>query len=364
MKRIFALLLAASLLILCGCAKEDPYPETVPETTTEATTEATTEPSTVEPTEEVKVTYTHPLTGEALDTLYTGRPVGVVINNLKACLPQYGISEADMIYEFEVEGSITRFLAIFSDVGSVKTIGPIRSTRTYFNNVCTSYGIPTVHCGGSTKALDGMYDDTNKLSKWVHIDQMSNGKYFYRDKDRQSSGYAFEHTLFTTGDKLYQAMEDKGMNTVTENGTDYGLQFAQTPDFAGEAATKVTVTFRAKKTTQFTYNTQTGLYEAYQLKQNHIDANTGKTLSYRNLIALQAEQWISGSYARTYYDMIGEGTGYFACDGKIIPIKWSRAAVDQPFSYTLEDGTPLTLGVGRTYVGIYGNTGSAKVTFE
>ena len=154
MKRIFALILAASLLILCGCTQEAPYPETVPAPSTDATqetTEPTTKPTT-EPTEP-PVLYTNPLTGEPMDSLYTGRPTAVVINNIKACLPQYGIGAADMIYEFEVESSVTRLLAIYTDFTDVASIGPVRSTRTYFNNVAEAYDSPLIHCGGSAKSL-------------------------------------------------------------------------------------------------------------------------------------------------------------------------------------------------------------------
>jgi hypothetical protein len=51
-------------------------------------------------------------------------------------------------------------------------------------------------------------------------------------------------------------------------------------------------------------------------------------------------------------DLEGKGTGYYACNGQVIPIKWSRESVYDPFTYTLKDGTPLTFGVGKTYIAI------------
>ena len=44
---------------------------------------------------------TNPLTGLRVDDDYatTHRPVGVMINNLKAALPQYGLAQADILYE-------------------------------------------------------------------------------------------------------------------------------------------------------------------------------------------------------------------------------------------------------------------------
>ena len=40
------------------------------------------------------------------------RPVAVMVSNIKAFLPQYGIDDADIIYELPVEGGITRLMAV------------------------------------------------------------------------------------------------------------------------------------------------------------------------------------------------------------------------------------------------------------
>ena len=115
-----------------------------------------------------------------------------------------------------------------------------------------------------------------------------------------------------------------------------------------------------------TYDSASGLYKAAQYNRDHVDAGTGETMSYRNVLVLQAKQWLKsdGKYSRSYYDLIGEGEGYFACGGQIVPIKWSRASVTDRFVYTLADGTPLTLGVGTSYVGVIGTSGSAGVSYE
>lgn len=348
MKRILTLILLVSL-VLCACAPA----QNSGETTTLQTTVETTQETTVETTE-APVVYINPLNGEEMDQPYTGRPTAVVINNVRACLPQFGIGQADMIYEFEVEGSSTRLMAVFSSLDGVETIGPVRSARTFFNNVALSYDAPIIHCGGSVNGRSGKYDADNKISNWEHIDQTYNGKYFFRDKERRADGYALEHTLFTNGEKLIEGLTDKGYNTVTETAKDFGLTFAEAPTVAGKSANEVTVKFRAGKNTKMTYNESTGLYEAYQLKENHIDAGSGERIAYRNVLVLTTKQQIvkEGSYPRAYYDLIGSGEGFFAIGGQIVPIKWSRETVNDPFAYTFADGTPLTLGVGKTYVGV------------
>ena len=367
MKRLFSLLLVVCVLLTLAACKKEPAADTTPETTTEATdiTEVTDAPETTAvPETTAAVVYRNPLNGEVLDEPWTGRATAVMINNIRAALPHHGVSEARILYEIETEGGITRCLAIFDDLSDVGTIGPVRSARSYFNNVAVSYDAPLIHCGGSGAALNAQYDDSGaRISDWNHIDQIYNGSYFYRDTDRYNyQGYAYEHTLFTTGELLNKALEAKGYNVTGE--TDFGLQFDENVELNGESAAEVVATFRGGKTMTMTYNADTGLYEASQYGREYIDANTDQIMTFRNVLVLYAEQWFiyDGTYNRSYYDLIGSGDGHLAIGGEIVPIKWVRENLEDPFTYTLEDGTPVTLGVGHSYIAIVdqANTASYK----
>ena len=367
MKRIIALLLVF-VLLLAGCGKEEPVAEVEP-TTVPPTTEAPTEPPTTEATEppteaptEPPVIIRHPLTGEVLDEPFAGHVTTASVNNIKGCLPQYGVSEADMIYEIETESDITRLLAVFTDFSEVKKLGPIRSARTFFNAISYSYQAPIVHCGASETARAGYMDNhVTKIENWQHIDANVMAKYFYRDQDRLNRGIAYEHTLFTTGENVLAALESKEYVKVNEEGLDFGLLFAETPAIEGETANKVTVTFRGSKTTSFTYDAATGLYAASQYGQDHIEGSTKEPLTYRNVIALYATHTKPNNSSRSFYELLGSGSGHLAVDGKIVPIIWNHETYEDPFTYTLEDGTPLELGVGRTYIAV---TGVSETKYE
>lgn len=367
MKRIACLLLVVCLLSGCTgtpeetTANQTPSTEATRETTTDATTESTgeaTEETTEATTEatEPPVLFRNPLNGTPLDTPWTGRPTAVIINNIQDALPQHGISQADLIYELETEGGITRVLGIFSDLQDVGSIGPVRSARTFFNNIALSHDAPLIHCGGSEFALKGNYSDNgDKINNWAHINEQYNGSYFFRDYDRYRSGYAWEHTLFTTGEKLMKALSDKGYDITYEgDGYDHGLTFGDVPELGGKTANTVTVTFRGSKTTTMTYMPETGLYAASQYGQPWKDGTTDAQLAFRNVLVLYTDQWFvrDSSYARSFYELSGSGAGLFACDGQIIPITWHRDTLRGSFSYTLEDGTPLEMGVGTTYVAV------------
>ena len=265
----------------------------------------------------------------------------------------------------ETEGAITRCLAVFGDVSNVAQIGPVRSARTYFNNIAVSYDAPLVHCGGSGAALAAHYDDgSDTISGWQHIDQMHNDSAFFRDMDRyRNQGYAWEHTLFTTGEKLAAVMAKKEYNTQSE--LDFGLRFDDQVPLTGSTAKQITVTFPGNKTTTMTYDDTTGRYTMSQYGKTTVDNNSGEPVTFKNVMALYTSHWKihDGAYSRSYYDLIGSGDGYLAIDGVIVPIKWSRESLRGPFSYTLAAGTPITLAAGNTYIGI-SSTKSTPISYQ
>ena len=364
MKRLFCLFIVVCLL-LCACGKkaaEVPTEPSVPATTTLPATEATTEAT--EPTTEATEPTTpplgqaNPLTGEPLEEAYTGRPVAFTINNISAALPQYGLNALDWMFEVETEGGITRCVGIMTDPAQVGAIGPVRSCRTYFLNISVSYNAPLFHCGGSAFADANQYSDSEKLSDWDHVNEKSSSKYFYRDSNRYNNlGYAWEHTLFTSGELMVQAMADKGYDQTSGEPVDYGYRFSQEIALDGQAADQVSIQFLGGKNTTMVYDSESGLYLAHQYSKDWIDGETGENAAFRNILVVTTEQ-SKASSGHSFYELDGTGDGYFACGGKMIPVKWHHEGVDGPFSFTLEDGTPITLGVGSTYCAIVSTDGS------
>ena len=68
------------------------------------------------------------------------------------------------------------------------------------------------------------------------------------------------------------------------------------------------------------------------------------------MLVLETSISVIDSEARQRVKTVGEGKGTFFCGGKAAAIQWSREDRNSPFVYTLEDGTPLTLGQGKSYI--------------
>lgn len=343
MKKLFPVILTL-LMLLTACGKSssptvalEPPSVEVPD----ATATPTAAPETI----------TNPLTGEALETdISANRPYAVMLNNIKVALPQDGISKADILYEVLAEGNITRFEAIFSDLNGVGAIGSMRSSRPYYIELALSYDAIYLHAGGSEQA----YSDIS--SKGVdNIDGVRgaySGEIFYRDPTRMK--YGSEHSLFTTSDKVLEYTSKLGYESQHDGTFDYGLEFTETPDMgsAAAAAATVNVSFEGIKDTSFTYSSASGLYTGAEFGSDLIDGTTGAAVQFKNLLVLYADSEILDDYGRRSFDLDGTGTGHFICNGVTVPIKWSHSGTGSCFKYTLADGTPLQLGIGKSYIAI------------
>ncbi len=354
MKRVFALILVLTL-VLCGCGggtAETSAPSTVPETTVPETTvpETTVPPETTLPPEttEPAPVDTNPLTGEALDAVSNLRPTAIMVNNISKAAPQCGISQADILYEVLAEGSITRFLAIFSDVSEVGEIGPVRSARPYFFRLAQHYGTIYFSAGGSEEAMNLI----NNLD-YDYLNGIGNaGSYFYRDSWRKNNR-GFEHSLMTTGEKLAAAAENKGLDTTVEDHTNYGLLFDDTAIPAGDDASKIEIHFyKGGKLTRMTHDAATNRYTMYQHGATATDANDDTEVTFRNVVVLFASTKITDNVGHLDVQTTGQGEGYLCRDGKVIPIQWSRDSFDDLYTYTDANGNPVAFGVGNSYIAI------------
>ncbi len=338
MKRWICCLLALCLSLSCVACGLLPQTEKTPET--EKTQETT-------PQKEPEVL--NPLTGTPLKNAQAvnGRPVAVMLNNLKAAMPQMGVSQADIIYEYIVEGGITRMVGIFQDVSQVGTIGTVRSARPCFVETAAGLDAIYVHAGGSDEA----YRD---MESWG-IDHMdgcgAEEDLFWRDAARMQSA-GLEHSMLTSGQNLSTYLPQSGFRLTHKSGYTYPVTFvADGTPAAGTPASKVTVQFSHYKTGVFTYDAAKGLYKIEEYDAPYVDGNTSEQVGVTNLLVLKTSVVNSGDGAgHMIVDLKGSGSGTYFCGGKAEEVTWHKNSVSDPFTYTLSSGASLAMGTGHTYV--------------
>lgn len=184
------------------------------------------------------------------------RSYAIMTNNIKEGLPQSGVSQAEMIYEAQVEGGITRLMALFQDVDHVEKIGSIRSARHYYIDFANDNDAIYVHYGQSKYALSRIEDENITTIRGLSGYE---SQVFYRSTDRKAP-----HNVYTTGEMLRAGLEVTGLSRDYPKDFQSHLQFNR-DDIAlkeGTNAEKVNIPFDSKP--YFTYNTEDGLYYRYQ----------------------------------------------------------------------------------------------------
>ncbi|MBQ0038182.1 MAG: DUF3048 domain-containing protein [Clostridiales bacterium] len=350
MKKWIALLMSMLMLLACcvGCGAKKPE---------EPAQEPVAEKAIPTPKPE-PVVVPNPLTGEPLNNAdaVNNRPVAVMLNNIHYAMPQHGVSDADMIFEFNVEGGITRMVGFFQEPDKVGTIGSVRSARPCFVETVLGMDAFYAHCGGSQEALNMIYN--------LGIDDLNATEgVFWRDAERAKT-MDYEHTLMTSGENLANYIA--GSDWRLQHNADYEYPITYVEDGTpanGTDANHVAVRFSNYKTGTFDYNAKNGKYMIGQYDSEYIDGNTGNQVGVTNLLVLRTTVYDSGdSKGHMVIDLQGSGDGMFFCGGKAIEINWEKAEMSDPFTYYLTDGTPLSLGVGHTYVCVIAN--DADVTVE
>ncbi|MEA4890484.1 MAG: DUF3048 domain-containing protein [Clostridiaceae bacterium] len=290
----------------------------------------------------------NPLTGEPLLRPESAgqRPVAVMINNIKKALPQIGVSQADLIYEMEVEGGITRLMAVFADVAAIPELGSIRSARHNYIDYAGGLDAVLVHIGASYAAVEQFASQDA-----THIELGNYPAAYWRDAAWQKER-GKEHSVKTSGEKLTALWADGSFRTTLRDGQKPAFRF--NGDFqaaAGSDANQITVPYSNYVTATFTYNAERRQYAKGEFGAAQIDQATGEPLRFTNVFLLQTT---ISSYEGTILrnaDLSG-GQGFYLSGGRYQPITWRKGAAADPFVFTRADGSELTVNTGKSYIGI------------
>jgi len=306
----------------------------------------------------------NPLTGAPMDLgLAQQRPIAVVLNNISDALPHNGISEADIIYEYPVEGGLTRLLAFYQDISQVEMVGSIRSVRPYTVQLAESYDAILVGAGRSVQAQE----EVRALgTPFLNEVEGPLRDVFFRDRNRiPGRRVGNVHAVVTTGERMMQWLPEYDFRLTHEVSYENMLNFVEdgTPQ-NGSSATQVVARLSTGKTSTFIFDANEGTYHMRQYNMDLVDANNNLRPGFTNVLILKTSVTnIAGDGAgRVSFATTGSGDGYFINGGKYIEITWSRSGMHSPFVYTLRNGSPLELGIGKTFVCI--TPANLSTTFE
>ena len=290
------------------------------------------------------------------------RPFGVMINNLPPCLPQRGISNAEILYEIPAEGGVTRMLALFTDISDIESIGTVRSIRPYYAQIAFGYDAIIIHAGGSEAAYSLL-----RSTGWDHIDGVREtyaAAPFARDPDRVHNG--LEHSLFADGAKLMEAIDEKGFELEHEGGEyDYGLSFTEDAvEQCTDEAEYAQHHLQHLQVHELRLQRRGRPLLRQPVRRRVHRREHGRAGQLHQPLLPHTDIKVIDGYGRLEVRTTGEGDGWFCTGGKCVEITWERADEYSPFRYYLPDGSELSLGVGHSYVGIMGDDYAAGISFS
>ena len=378
LKRLSAFALATLMvlsLVACGGNQPVQDPETTAPETTEPPVTETVPPETEDQTPVVAVPdLINPLTGLESDKDFSkSRPVAVMLNNIRQAIPQHSVSQCDILYECLAEGGITRLMGVFADYESLGVVGSIRSSRHYYIDLAQNHDALYVHAGASNYAYEEI--KARKIDNFDGVN-MYVPNMFYRDQHRLNVlKMSLEHTLMTTGEKIKNGIAFKKYRTELKEGfsgkTAYAFApYGQTVVLDGQESKCIYLPYSTYQQARFDYNEEDGKYYRFQWEDKehlaHIDGNNNEQICFDNIfIVFCPTARIPGdTYGRLDVTTEGTGTGFYITGGKAIPITWEKPTADSAITYFGEDGQPLMVNRGKTFVSIFPANNKDKVNLS
>ncbi len=297
------------------------------------------------------------LTNEWIDEEIANiRPIAVMTPNESSAIPHYNLSKASIIYEANVEGRMTRMLAIYEDWQDLEKIGNIRSLRSYYAYWAFEWDAYIVHFGGPFFINDILAQSTTQNING----NLGDDQAFFRTTDRKAphnayaSGEGIEEVIDRKGYSLsYRGLADEEHFRFTSKSNPNTLE--QYGDDA-DTATYIDMSGCYPLTRcYFEYNEEDGLYYRSQHLSGstdgpHIDGETGEQLSFKNIIVQNTkhEELGEGYLAFQCHDTTRDG--WFFTNGKGIHVTWEKTTDYGATRYYDDNGNEITLNTGKTMV--------------
>jgi hypothetical protein len=267
----------------------------------------------------------NPLTGSGPGG---GHVLAVKIDNVgDAQNEQAGLNSADLVYVIQVEGGLSRYLAVFDSNNAPSQVGPVRSARQTDIPLLAAYGRVGLAYSGAISGLLPKLAAANlqNITPDINASLFTNG--------------GSSPTIFSTYPNLAEAKN-------------VGFNFGSMPA-GGQAASSVSVSMPAAS---FTFTASGTMWLVSVDGHEAVTTDQGRT-STDNVI-VQHVQVVQGEFtdhnaAQAANEVFSETTGQGAADyyrnGEVWHGQWSKPTDTSPTSYTV-DGKPMQLTQGRTWI--------------
>ncbi len=313
----------------------------------------------------------NPLTGlvPTDPSLLNRHPIAVKVANYPRYIrPQSGLSLADHIYEYYIEGGLTRFIAVFYSNNS-EWVGPVRSGRFFDENIQRMYHAYLVFKFADPRVLG--YFKTTDFADYLVTPTIGSCPPFRKMKQARPTMEDYNNEYFNT-----VAWADCIARDNLDNTRPFlsGGLFNETPPEPTLLGIQVFTYYSVDSYNYWLYRPETNQYVRYQERD---DTRNGKEESYdvlmdnvtatavhaSNVVVLFAYHTFANGYDAEdevyHIDLTSSGEAYVFRDGVGIVARWRRGNRDQPLLLTTLQGDPIELRPGITFYEVIGENSYA-----
>jgi hypothetical protein len=309
----------------------------------------------------------NPLTGLIVEKpkILERRPIAVKVQLFpRGARPPWGISLADIVYDYYQNNGVTRLTAIFYG-NNAEQVGPVRSARLFDSNIVKMYQAVFVF---------GLADQRiyRRLQKGNFSDRLVVEKYGICPPLCRIDPEGYNHLVVDT-EQLSDYVSANGISNERQDLE--GPQFDPIPPEKGETAGEIVVRISHSAYSLWEYDPTKGRYLRSQDAVESLpgeerfspllDQLTGEQVTADNIVILLMPH----KYAFTtkagegeLFDIkyTGNGEAYAFRNGQMYELHWNTGDDNSILQLTYPDGTHYPFKPGNTWFHIIGKTSSVQ----
>ena len=320
----------------------------------------------------------NPLTGLEVDNATTleRRPIVIKVENLpREHRPQWGLSMADLVYEYYTEQGTTRFAAVFYG-DDAQQVGPIRSGRFFDANVVQMYKGVFVY-GSAYPPVQSRFFNSDFYNRLILENSNSCPALCRFDPGNQN-------LLVANTEAMADYLKLRNVDNSVQNLD--GMFFQMVPPAGGDEAEHIYVRYSAAIYNRWDYDPATGTYLRFSDAQNAFsdqpevyaqltDRLNDEAIAAENVVQLcvphqyfvkredievmdiimdtnRMPSYVSACDGQTYPG--NTGPAFIARDGKLYKVTWKRERADSVLTLFNADGSLFPFKPGQTWFEVLG----------
>lgn len=301
----------------------------------------------------------NPLTGlkPADPALLERRPIIIKVSNLpRNVRPQWGLTSADIVYEYYTEEGSTRFSAIFLG-NDAAPVGPIRSARFFDVNLVRMYKALFAYGSADRRVSNRLF--SAEFADRLLLEWEAGCPAMCRYDPN-----VYDSLIGNTAELSAYATR-KGVSNSRQNLD--GMLFQMSAPPGGQSVSSVYVWYSAAIYNRWDYDPATAKYLRYADQGNAASGTpeTYEPLSDRNnnlpvtadtlVVLLMSHTFYSVNPEMVEMEFAGSGPVYVFRDGQAYQVKW-QVQSGNVLSLVNDDGTPFPFKPGQTWFEVMGKT--------